>query len=123
MIFKTQNFKAYINFCFCFKYRLAHHNQGLVTQTSYIIPQMRELREALFLCSVCINELLLNFDRGHITESNQCTNCNTNYCFQIIHNRSGFTDKQMIKLIKTKSNFKVFLLLQFLKKIQSHRLP
>lgn len=73
----------------------------MVIRTSNIIPEMRE---ALFRCSVCNNETSVEIDRGRITEPNHCTNCNTNYCFQMIHNRSGFTDKQMIKLQESPGN-------------------
>lgn len=67
----------------------------MVIRTSNIIPEMRE---AFFKCIVCSFTTTAEVDRGRITEPTLCTNCNTNHCFTLIHNRSQFTDKQMIKL-------------------------
>lgn len=68
---------------------------GMVIRTSNIIPEMRE---AFFKCIVCSFTTAIEIDRGRIHEPTLCSNCNTNHCFQLIHNRSQFTDKQMIKL-------------------------
>lgn len=37
-------------------------------------------------------------ERGRIEEPVNCSKCNNNHCFQLIHNRSLFVDKQIIKL-------------------------
>lgn len=91
---------------------------GMVIRTSNIIPEMREgqnsccvqdvtcnrlpwlhpLFIAFFCCSVCRNTESVEIDRGRIAEPNLCRNCNTYHSFQLIHNRSHFTDKQIIKL-------------------------
>lgn len=68
---------------------------GMVIRTSNIIPEMRE---AFFKCIVCSFTTTVEIDRGRIHEPTLCSNCNTNHCFQMVHNRSQFTDKQMIKL-------------------------
>lgn len=68
---------------------------GMVIRTSNIIPEMRE---AFFKCIVCSYTITVEIDRGRIIEPTLCTNCSTNHCFSLIHNRSQFTDKQMIKL-------------------------
>ncbi|KAI4468313.1 dna replication licensing factor mcm family member [Holotrichia oblita] len=68
---------------------------GMVIRTSNIIPEMRE---AFFKCIVCSFTTVVEIDRGRITEPTLCTNCNTNHCFTLIHNRSQFTDKQLVKL-------------------------
>lgn len=68
---------------------------GMVIRTSNIIPEMRE---AFFKCIVCSFTTSVEIDRGRIHEPTLCSNCNTNHCFQMVHNRSQFTDKQMIKL-------------------------
>ncbi|CAH1778811.1 unnamed protein product [Owenia fusiformis] len=68
---------------------------GLVIRTSYLIPEMRE---AFFRCAVCQSTATVEIDRGRIAEPTLCQNCNTNHSFTLIHNRSQFTDKQMIKL-------------------------
>ncbi|KAI6232940.1 DNA replication licensing factor MCM4 [Aphelenchoides fujianensis] len=60
-----------------------------------IIPEMRT---GFFQCSVCNFSVEVEVDRGRIEEPVNCTNCNNTYCFQLIHNRSIFVDKQMIKL-------------------------
>jgi DNA replication licensing factor MCM4 len=68
---------------------------GMVIRTSNIMPEMRE---AFFKCIVCAYTTAVEIDRGRIAEPTLCTNCNTNHCFSLIHNRSQFTDKQMVKL-------------------------
>jgi DNA replicative helicase MCM subunit Mcm2 (Cdc46/Mcm family) len=68
---------------------------GMVIRTSNIVPEMRE---AFFKCIVCAYTTAVEIDRGRIAEPTLCTNCNTNHCFSLIHNRSQFTDKQTVKL-------------------------
>ncbi|XP_012232001.1 DNA replication licensing factor MCM4 [Linepithema humile] len=68
---------------------------GMVIRSSNIIPEMRE---AFFKCIVCSFTATVEIDRGHIAEPTVCTHCNNNYCFNLIHNRSHFSDKQIIKL-------------------------
>lgn len=68
---------------------------GMVIRCSNIIPEMRE---AFFKCIVCSFTTTVELDRGRIEEPNLCAHCNTNHCFQLVHNRSHFTDKQLIKL-------------------------
>lgn len=68
---------------------------GMVIRCSNIIPEMRE---AFFKCIVCSFTTSVEIDRGRIQEPSLCTHCNTNHCFQLIHNRSHFTDKQLVKL-------------------------
>lgn len=68
---------------------------GMVIRTSSLIPEMRE---AFFQCHICRNTLAVEIERGRIEEPTLCRNCNTNHSFQLIHNRSHFSDKQMVKL-------------------------
>ncbi|GAB1599558.1 DNA replication licensing factor mcm4-A-like [Argonauta hians] len=68
---------------------------GMVIRLSSLIPEMRE---AFFRCYVCGNSSNVEIDRGRIAEPTLCTNCNTNHSFSLVHNRSHFSDKQMIKL-------------------------
>ncbi|KAF2353793.1 MCM OB domain [Trinorchestia longiramus] len=68
---------------------------GMVIRTSNIIPEMRE---AFFRCHVCAFTTSVEIDRGRIAEPTLCTHCNTSHSFTMIHNRSQFSDKQMIKL-------------------------
>ncbi|XP_055536897.1 DNA replication licensing factor MCM4 [Wyeomyia smithii] len=68
---------------------------GMVIRTSNIMPEMRE---AFFKCIVCDFTTVVELERGRISEPTLCSHCNTNHCFQLIHNRSQFADRQMIKL-------------------------
>lgn len=68
---------------------------GMVIRCSIIMPEMRE---AFFKCIVCSFTTTVEIDRGRITEPTLCSSCNTNHCFTLVHNRSQYTDKQMIKL-------------------------
>ena len=69
--------------------------QGMVIRASDLIP---ELAEGFFQCSVCHNTASNEVERGRIAEPVLCSHCNTNHSFTLIHNRSKFSDKQMIKL-------------------------
>jgi len=68
---------------------------GMVIRCSTVIPEMRE---AFFKCSVCDSSKAVEVDRGRISEPALCTHCNSNYSFQLIHNRSSYIDKQQVKL-------------------------
>lgn len=68
---------------------------GMVIRCSTVIPEMRE---AFFKCSVCDSTKSVEVDRGRIAEPSLCTHCNSNYSFQLIHNRSSYIDKQQVKL-------------------------
>ncbi|XP_070603835.1 DNA replication licensing factor MCM4 [Erythrolamprus reginae] len=68
---------------------------GMVIRTSQLIPEMQE---AFFKCQVCGFTTRVEIDRGRIAEPSACKNCNTAHSMNLIHNRSLFSDKQMIKL-------------------------
>lgn len=68
---------------------------GMVIRTSSLIPEMRE---AFFQCHVCRQSVAVEIERGRIVEPTLCQNCNTNHSYRLVHNRSLFTDKQMVKL-------------------------
>ncbi|KAJ1368110.1 DNA replication licensing factor, mcm4 component [Parelaphostrongylus tenuis] len=68
---------------------------GMVIRTSSLIPEMRM---GFFQCSVCKFSVESEVDRGRIEEPTTCSNCSNTMCFQLIHNRSIFLDKQIIKL-------------------------
>ena len=68
---------------------------GMVIRASNLMPEMCE---ALFRCSVCHMEASVEVERGRIAEPTLCTNCNTNHSFTLVHNRSRFSDKQMVKV-------------------------
>ncbi|NXD20896.1 MCM4 factor, partial [Spelaeornis formosus] len=68
---------------------------GMVIRSSQLIPEMQE---AFFRCQVCAFTTRVEIDRGRIAEPSVCKNCNTTHSMELIHNRSMFSDKQMIKL-------------------------
>ncbi|XP_030070031.1 DNA replication licensing factor MCM4 [Microcaecilia unicolor] len=68
---------------------------GMVIRTSQLIPEMQE---AFFRCQVCSFSTRVEIDRGRISEPSVCKHCNTTHSMALIHNRSMFSDKQMIKL-------------------------
>ncbi|EKG21177.1 Mini-chromosome maintenance DNA-dependent ATPase [Macrophomina phaseolina MS6] len=74
--------------------------KGLVIRTTPIIPDMKD---AFFRCSVCNHTVKVDIDRGKIAEPTQCPRpvCASPNSMQIVHNRSGFSDKQVIKLQET----------------------
>ncbi|KAF2244868.1 MCM-domain-containing protein [Trematosphaeria pertusa] len=77
--------------------------KGLVIRTTPIIPDMKD---AFFRCSVCHHTVKVDIDRGKITEPTRCPRavCESANSMQIVHNRSGFADKQVIKLQETPDN-------------------
>ncbi|XP_033838072.2 DNA replication licensing factor MCM4 isoform X1 [Periophthalmus magnuspinnatus] len=68
---------------------------GMVIRTSQLIPEMQE---AFFQCQVCAYSTRVEVDRGRIAEPAVCRHCNTTHSLALIHNRSAFSDKQMIKV-------------------------
>ncbi|CAG9127356.1 unnamed protein product [Plutella xylostella] len=68
---------------------------GMVIRTSGIVPEMRE---AYFKCAVCGAPAVAELERGRVPEPAHCGHCNTAHCFQLVHNRSHFSDKQLVKL-------------------------
>jgi DNA replication licensing factor MCM4 len=74
--------------------------KGLVIRSTPIIPDMKD---AFFRCSVCHHTVKVDIDRGKIAEPTRCPRevCGTANSMQIVHNRSGFADKQVIKLQET----------------------
>ncbi|XP_008590171.1 PREDICTED: DNA replication licensing factor MCM4 [Galeopterus variegatus] len=68
---------------------------GMVIRTSQLIPEMQE---AFFQCQVCAHTARVEIDRGRIAEPSACLRCHTAHSMALIHNRSLFSDKQMIKL-------------------------
>jgi len=68
---------------------------GMVLRSSDPIPV---LTEGLFKCSVCGNVVTAEVERGRVEEPNLCAHCSTNFSFTLVHNRSKFSDRQVIKL-------------------------
>ena len=53
---------------------------------------------AFFQCYICHATQSVAIDRGRIAEPAVCSSCEALYSMTLIHNRSYFTDKQVIKL-------------------------
>ncbi|CAK5075564.1 unnamed protein product [Meloidogyne enterolobii] len=68
---------------------------GMVTRISPIIPEMKT---GYFQCALCNAPVISEVDCGRIEEPVKCSNCHDAYSFQLIHNRSFFIDKQVVKL-------------------------
>lgn len=68
---------------------------GMVIRTSQLIPEMQE---AFFRCQVCAFNTRVEVDRGRIAEPAVCRNCNTTHSMALVHNRSVFSDKQMVSI-------------------------
>lgn len=75
--------------------------KGLVIRATPIIPDMKA---AFFKCAVCNKVIQVDIDRGKITEPTRCPRCEQSNSMSIVHNRSTFADKQVIKLQETPDN-------------------
>lgn len=69
----------------------------MVIRTSQLIPEMQE---AFFQCQVCAFSTRVEVDRGRIAEPAVCRNCNTTHSLALVHNRSAFSDKQMVRVLE-----------------------
>ncbi|KAL7675062.1 hypothetical protein ACOME3_001330 [Neoechinorhynchus agilis] len=68
---------------------------GMVTRLSPILPEMHR---AFFECAICKSTTTVDLDRGVIAEPNICSHCNTSYAYTLVHNRSTFSDNQIVKI-------------------------
>jgi len=72
--------------------------KGMIVRTSPVIP---DLKVAHFSCSICGHNVQVTIDRGRIAEpSDRCPQCST-AAYQLVHNRSIFADKQLVRLQET----------------------
>jgi DNA replication licensing factor MCM4 len=72
--------------------------KGMIVRCSPIIP---DLKVAHFSCVICGHDHQVPIDRGRIQEPHQCQTCNTKESYQLIHTRSLFADKQLVRLQET----------------------
>ena len=72
--------------------------KGMVIRCSVVIP---ELKQAFFRCFICSEYVEALIDRGRIDEPSSCPKCMTLGSMEMIHNRSYFSDKQLIRLQET----------------------
>lgn len=77
--------------------------KGLVIRATPIIPDMKV---AFFKCNVCDHTMVVENDRGLIQEPTKCPRsiCGAVNSMQLIHNRSSFANKQVVKLQETPDN-------------------
>lgn len=74
--------------------------KGIVIRSTPIIPDMKV---AFFKCNVCDHTVVVENDRGLIQEPTKCPRpiCGVANSMQLIHNRSSFANKQVVKLQET----------------------
>lgn len=68
---------------------------GLVIRCSAVIP---DLTQAFFRCVYCSQTAEVLIDRGRIEEPSSCPQCQSSGSMEMLHSRSLFMDKQMIRL-------------------------
>jgi DNA replication licensing factor MCM4 len=71
---------------------------GITIRNSEVIPEMRS---AHFKCTVCGLTEIPPLQRSKITEPSECKNCKSKFSYDLIHNRSIYSDKQHVKLQET----------------------
>ncbi|EJD43035.1 MCM-domain-containing protein [Auricularia subglabra TFB-10046 SS5] len=74
--------------------------KGLVIRATPIIPDMKT---AFFRCNQCQHTYPVEIDRGRIAEPDRCPRevCGTLGSMTLIHNRSEFADRQIVRLQET----------------------
>ncbi|CAE6531934.1 unnamed protein product [Rhizoctonia solani] len=74
--------------------------KGLVIRATPIIPDMSE---AFFRCVICHHTMQVQIDRGRINEPDRCPRqvCASPGSMVLIHNRSVFADRQVVRLQET----------------------
>ena len=72
--------------------------RGMVVRTSPIIP---DLKVAHFACTICSHSENMTLEQGRISEPTVCPECNIKFGFELVHNRSMFADKQMVRIQET----------------------
>ena len=73
--------------------------KGMIVRTSPVIP---DLKVAYFGCVICGHGQQVTIDRGRIAEpTGACPVCQTKNSHSLVHNRSVFADKQLVRLQET----------------------
>jgi len=72
--------------------------KGMVIRCGGIIPEMKT---AFFECENCKDFELVVIENGEVAEPVTCKNCSEKYRMQLIHNRSIFADKQVVRVQET----------------------
>jgi DNA replication licensing factor MCM4 len=69
--------------------------KGMIIRTSSVIP---DPQQAFFRCFMCAHVVEVLIEKGRIEEPASCPSCQRMGAMQIIHNRSIFSDKQLIRM-------------------------
>lgn len=69
--------------------------RGMITRCSAVIP---DLRTAFFRCYLCGATATALNDNGQVAEPSSCSHCSRSFTMEIIHNRSQFSSKQLLKV-------------------------
>ncbi len=69
--------------------------RGMVIRTSPLIP---DIQRAMFRCNKCYRMQEQGIQDGRISEPRVCPSCRARDSFTLLHSRSSFTDKQMVRL-------------------------
>lgn len=72
--------------------------KGMIIRVSPVIP---DLIQAFFRCYVCADTVEVVLNKGRIDEPNSCPSCQRLGSMQMIHNRSTYGDKQLIRMQET----------------------
>lgn len=84
--------------------RSLHRSKTLKTVDSKRIHKQRfenhpsPLQSAFFQCDVCGKNEAVFSNAGRLEEPSRCGNCHNGFTMRLIHNRSRFSDKQMVKM-------------------------
>lgn len=69
--------------------------RGMVIRSSSIIP---DIQRAMYLCNKCRRMQEEPLQDGRIAEPRSCPSCRAKDSFTLLHSRSQFADKQMVRL-------------------------
>eukprot|EP00178_Gracilaria_changii_P013631 TRINITY_DN3847_c0_g1_i1.p1 TRINITY_DN3847_c0_g1~~TRINITY_DN3847_c0_g1_i1.p1 ORF type:complete len:1006 (+),score=170.50 TRINITY_DN3847_c0_g1_i1:126-3143(+) len=75
--------------------------RGMVIRASTVIP---DIQAAMYRCTKCHAMQEVNIAHGRIEEPRKCMACNSRDSFSLIHSRSQFADKQMVRLQEAPEN-------------------
>lgn len=69
--------------------------RGMVIRCSPVIP---DIQKAMYRCNKCSTLVEAGIEYGQIGEPRQCQTCNAKDSYQLLHSRSVFADKQIMRL-------------------------
>lgn len=74
----------------------------------------RGCSHACYKCESCQHEELVQNILGHIEEPKSCTSCNKKWMMKLVHNRSIYLNKQIVKMqVRAPISCQVALTCQF----------